>query len=242
MIFPVKVPYTISADISKHSGPAFTADPDSFYVSEKRKELEHWRKDICAVSADAKVYIDAVSSYIGVGEVDSLESLALGLEEDIAILKNGIVKAICFCFPSGFVPARNIGLDFFHVHEPVADGEKLRAAGPKVSELISKEGAMFRRFVWGISSLGSLSQHPGYARPAATSIDELYFRTETQTTVGLADGVAVFFVKVEMHPLAVIWEDMGKRKQLVESVCSMSENVLVYKNMEMIKPILLRAK
>lgn len=239
MIFPVKVPYTISADISKYSGSAFAVHPDPFYIVEKRKELQQWQNDICSSTEDAAAYIHQAAKYIGAPDVDTIESLALTIEEDIAILKNGVVKAICFCFPSGFIPAHIIGLDFFQVHAPVADGDKLRAAGPKVSELISKEGAMFRRFVWGVSSLGRLSQHPGYERPLARGIDELFFRTETQTTVGLTEAVTVFFVKVEMHPLAEIWEDMDKRKQLVESICSMSEAVLTYKHLIHIKSLLL---
>lgn len=239
MLFPIKIPYTISADITKYSGPAFAINPIETYISEKKKELELYQKDVCAVTQDATPFIKQAAEYIGTSSIDNLQELALKLEEDIAILKDGIVKGICFCFPSGFIPARTIGLDFFHVHAPVADGDRLRASGPKVSSLISKEGAMFRRYVWGISSLGSLSQHPGYERPEAKTIDDLYFRTETQTTVGLVDDVALFFVKVEMHPLRLVWDDLEKRKQLVESVCSMSAAVLEYKNLGKIKSIII---
>lgn len=239
MLFPVKIPYTISADITKYSGPAFEINPIETYIAEKKQELKMYRRDVYAVTEDATPFIKQAAEFIGASSIDDLEDLALTLEEDIAILKDGIVKGICFCFPSGFIPARTIGLDFFHVHEPVADGDKLRASGPKVSSLISKEGAMFRRYVWGISSLGSLSQHPGYERPVATTIDDLYFRTETQTTVGLANNVALFFVKVEMHPLRLVWDDLEKRKQLVESVCSMSDAVLEYKNLRKIKSIII---
>ena len=242
MLFPVKIPYTISADITKYSGPAFTFEPNPNYIAAKRKELGLYRNDLCATTEDATPHIEQTASYIGTSAINNLEELALKLEEDIAILKEGIVKGICFCFPSGFIPARTIGLDFFHVHAPVADGDKLRASGPKVSSLISKEGAMFRRYVWGISSLGSLSQHPGYERPVAKTIGDLYFRTETQTTVGLVNDVALFFVKVEMHPLSLVWDDQEKRNQLVESVCSMSDAVLKYKNLVSIKSILLQAQ
>ncbi|MFN6336262.1 MAG: heme-dependent oxidative N-demethylase subunit alpha family protein [Sphingobacteriales bacterium] len=239
MIFPVKVPYTISADIVKYSGTAFTAEPDPFYLQEKRKELTSLRSDLCAQHTDAIEFIQQASEFTGRYST-SLEELALSLEEDIAILHNGIIKAICFCFPSGFIPARNIGLDFFQVHTPVADGEKLRAAGPKVSALISNEGAMFRRYVWGISSLGSLSQHPGYKRPEPKRVEDLYFRTETQTTIGLSAGVTLFFVKVDMHPLGNVWQDVEKRKLLIESVSSMTDAVLQYKHMVEIKSILLK--
>lgn len=237
MIFPVKVPYTISADMVKFSGAAFASEPDPFYLAEKKKELAVFRADLCAQDYGTDHIIKQAAEFVG-HDVDSLEALALHLEEDIALLKEGVVQAICFCFPSGFIPARNIGLDFSQVHAPVADSEKLRAAGPKVAALISQEGAMFQRKVWGISSLGSLSQHPGYTRPVAHGIEDLYFRTETQTTVGLAGGISLFFVKVEMHSLHEIWQNMEKRKRLIDSVSSMSDAVLKYKNLVEIKSIL----
>jgi len=99
---------------------------------------------------------------------------------------------------------------------------------------------MFRRYVWGISSLGSLSQHPGYKRPEPKRVEDLYFRTETQTTIGLSAGVTLFFVKVDMHPLGNVWQDVEKRKLLIESVSSMTDAVLQYKHMVEIKSILLK--
>lgn len=238
MLFPVKIPYTISADITKYSGPAFNTAPDPFHIRQKDNELKQFGSSICGATPLGEAYIAQAARFLG-KEVQSLSELALCIEEDVAILKQGIVEAICFCFPSGFIPTKNLGLDFFQVHAPVADGDKLRASGPKVASLISKEGAMFRRYVWGISSLGSLSQHPAYRKPVPTTIEDLFFRTETQTTVGLTEELALFFVKVEMHPLQLVWEDSDKRKILVESVRSMSEAVLAYKHMKTIKTILL---
>ena len=202
--------------------------------------------DYCALSDAADTALEVVAGYLGqirglqTDSQNFLTQMALSLNEDIAILRNGRVEAICFCFPSGFIPAHTVGLDFFSVHIPVADGEKLRAAGTKVSARIEAEGVMFRRYVWGISSLGSLSQHPAYPQPVPAGIKDLYFRTETQTTIGLTQGVCLFLVKVEMRPLSAIWEDAQKRMRLLESVRSMTEPVLKYKKMVLIREILNR--
>lgn len=246
LLFPVKVPYTISADISKFSGDPVDRLPSPSVKKAKEEELSRFSMDCCALSDSADQALEFVAAYLDLNpdpQTDPrnlLIKMALSLNEDIAVLRNGKVEVICFCFPSGFIPARTVGLDFYSVHLPVADGDKLRRAGSKVSALIATEGALFRRHVWGISSLGSLSQHPAYARPVPAGIKDLYFRTETQTTIGLAGEVCLFLVKVDMLPLSVIWEDAEKRSRLLESVRSMSEAVLQYKNMVLIRDILNR--
>jgi hypothetical protein len=40
-----------------------------------------------------------------------------------------------------------------------------------------------------------------------------------------------------MHPLQQVWDDLDKRKIVIESVNSMSEEVLTYKNLHLIKEI-----
>jgi hypothetical protein len=97
---------------------------------------------------------------------------------------------------------------------------------------------MFRRYVWTLTSLRSLSQLPSYTRLTPQSINDLYFRTETQTTVGIGGDICLFFVKVNMLPLQQLWDDPEKRTLIVDSINSMSEAVLDYKNLGLIKRIL----
>jgi len=167
----------------------------------------------------------------------SLPEICIRLEEDVAVLKDGFLQSIGFCFPSGFYPAQKLGLSFFDMHLPVGDGETLRRSSEKVSALISKKDAMFRRYVWTLTSLPSLSQLPSYTKPVPQSINDLYFRTETQTTVGVDGQICLFFVKVDMHPLQQVWDDAVKRQMIVESFNSMSDTVLTYKNLHLIKEI-----
>lgn len=237
MIFPVKVPYTISADITKYQGAPYNIHPSRYYLDQKLLEIKNTH-GIVAQLDGASDYIKSASTFCGLTPFDKINLLAMFLEEDVAVLHKGQLAAICFCFPSGFVPAEKIGQNFYALHLPVADGQTLRASSDKVTQVISRKDAMFRRFVWTISSLGSLSQHPAYERPVPNSIDDLYFRTETQTTVGLGDDVCLFFVKVDMHPLSQLWSDQTKRASIQASINSMTEDTLTYKNLHHIKEVL----
>lgn len=239
MVFPVKAPYTVSADIVKYSGDAFNRHPDPSYLLQKKHELDAIGRDLTATAADAFPYVQMMGKFCGLDNAADIQSIAMTLEEDLAILHKGQLVSICFCFPSGFVPAQKLGESFFGLHMPVADGDNLRASSEKVSAIISRDGALFRRHVWTVTSLPGLSQHPGYQRPVAVGgIDDLYFRTETQTTVGVAGDTCLFFVKVDMHPLALVWEDQSKRELLLESINSMTDATLEYKNLHAVKLIL----
>lgn len=237
MIFPVKVPYTITADITKYQGASFNVHPDQFYLDQKKKELQQ-KRGVVAQLSDAALYVKMASAYCGLNAIDQIDLFATHFEEDVAVLYKGQLVAICFCFPSGFIPAEKIGQNFYSLHLPVADGDTLRSSSDKVSQVIAKRDSMFRRYVWTITSLGSLSQHPANKRPIASSIDDLYFRTETQTTVGLGEDVCLFFVKVDMRPLAEVWSDYEKKEMVKASINSMTEDTLTYKNLHHIKRII----
>ncbi len=236
MIFPVKVPYTVGPDIVKYEGAAFNIHPDPSYLLEKKKELELYGGHICgSISTN---YLHHLNAFCSFDLNTTLPQICAQLEEDVAILKDGFLQSIGFCFPSGFYPTQKLGLSFFDMHLPVGDGETLRRSSEKVSALISKQDAMFRRYVWTLTSLPSLSQLPSYQKPVPQSIHDLYFRTETQTTVGVDGQICLFFVKVDMYPLEQVWDDLQKRSLVIESINSMSEAVLEYKNLAYIKTII----
>jgi hypothetical protein len=51
-------------------------------------------------------------------------------------------------------------------------------------------------------------------------------------------SLCLFFVKVDMHPLQEVWDDAEKRLLIMNSINSMSDSVLIYKNLEHIKTII----
>jgi len=66
-----------------------------------------------------------------------------------------------------------------------------------------------------------------------SKLENLYFRVETQTSVPLNDETSLFLIKVEVVPLSKIWN-----AKILESINSMSENVLNYKDLLQIKKLL----
>ena len=65
--------------------------------------------------------------------------------------------------------------------------------------------------------------------------ENLYFRVETQTTAPIDKLTSLFFIKVDVLPLAEVWDI-----RILESINSMTEEVLNYKSLKKIKEILNR--
>jgi hypothetical protein len=168
---------------------------------------------------------------------DNIVDLALRLEEDVAIMHQGKLAAICFCFPSGFKPSEIIGMPLSDIHKPVADGEMLVQASPSISRVMCEQPS-FRRWVWSLNMNSDLSNHPSTKRDIKPqSIDDLYFRVETQTTASIDQETSLFFVKVDVVPLKNIWTEENARR-IKKSINSMSDAVLTYKNLHQVKSLL----
>jgi hypothetical protein len=241
MVFPVKTPYVVGPDLVKLEGSFISQGIDPSIHAAKIRELELNGTALYGSTPAAGKWIGQMSDYCQRNYTENLLELALQLDEDIAILKDGILEAICFCFPSSFIPGHLLHRNFFQLHEPVADNQTLNKATPNLLKHMIQPGKQFRRYVWTLSSLPGLSQFPSYTRPAVKSIEDLYFRTETQSTVGMGQGVSLFFVKVEMTPLAAIWEDREKRSAIVSSLNSMTDAVLEYKGLREIRTLVNRS-
>ena len=112
MFFPLKAPYTVSADIVKYNGDAFNRHPDPLYLLQKKHELDTIGHDLTATAEDALPLVHMMGRYCGLNNATDIRSIALACEEDLAILHKGNLVSICFCFPSGFVPARKLGESF----------------------------------------------------------------------------------------------------------------------------------
>ena len=237
--FPIKIPYTTNPGMQRHSGTLFNKTTSSQIINQKKIELSKWARDLYGEN-DACIennLIQRAAEFCQVESSTNIVDLALQFEEDIAILHRGVLAAICFCFPSSWIPKERLGWPLSAIHEAVADGDLLVRSSSRIAETMATNGP-FRRYVWTISNSGNLNQHPQNKSTAIPqSLNDLYFRTETQTTVPLGDGVSsLFFVRVETCPLLDVWDNLGK--DIIESVNSMSDAVLDYKNLREIKKLL----
>ena len=247
IFFPVKVPYSTAPDIVKLKDD-FKLTPISDRIrANKLKELEEFSSDLFNEIRNDNLIdcLKVINTKYNLPASTTVLDLAMNVEEDIAILSSGKVIAICFCFPSGFIPSHVVGKSFFEIHQPIPDSEILLKMSDKLSSMLSDSNrGPYRRHIWTITANPSRSQHPSMKDNFnPKSIGDLYFRTETQTTIPLDDNVHMLFaIKVEMSPLNVIWEDVEMKKTLLESIDSMSEAMLEYKNLKAIKLILNNSK
>lgn len=228
----VKTPYTTGPNMVRNTGPVFISPPDQKIIQSKKLELERYSTDLWAQSEHVEKVISKAAEYCNV-YTDNIVDLALRLEEDIAVMYQGRLAAICFCFPSGFKPAERVGMLLGDIHKPVADGEMLVRASPGITRVMCEQPS-FRRYVWTITANPDLSNHPdNHKNTIPVSIDDLYFRYETQTTARVDNDTSLFFVKVDVVPLRNVWN-----QKILDSINSMSDAVLEYKNLHYIKKLL----
>ena len=249
--FVVEAPYSTAPRMVRYQGPLLNIPPKQEYLEAKKVELAKLGSDLFAQVSNPELskLIELAAKSLNLvhsESIHSIQDLALCLEEDVAILQEDILSAICFCFPSSWVPAKRIGMPLGQIHSPVADGQRLVAASPKIAHVMSDpEQGSFRRYVWTLTNSPLLSQHPTHKNPIPPkNIEDLFYRVETQTTLPLQSSLgraSLFMVKVEVCPLGVFWSNLDQRQRIYDSICSMSSAVLEYKNLQEIKNIIIES-
>ena len=159
----IKVPFSNNPSMQKYDGPLFNTNPDEKYLSEKQLQLKRYGKDLFG-QTDQYQSSDLnkkVSQTLGLEGTESLLETAMQIEEDLAVMHNGKLEAICFCFPSGWIPGRELKADLSKLHQPVADNDLLLKSSEKLSQHMNKQ--TIRRWVWNVTT--GLSNHPSEERP-----------------------------------------------------------------------------
>ncbi len=227
----VKVPYTTGPNMVRNTGPVFISSPNQEIIRQKKIELERHGADLWAQEPRVDQIVKKAAEQCNV-YTDDIIDLALMLEEDVAVMHKGRLAAICFCFPSGFIPSERIGMLLGDIHKPVGDGEQLVKASPGIARVMTEQPS-FRRYVWTVTNNPNLSNHPSTRIDTIPqSMDDLYFRWETQTTARVDNNTSLFFVKMDVVPLRTVWN-----RKILDSINSMSDAVLEYKNLHHIKKL-----
>lgn len=228
----IKVPYTTGPNMIRNTGPVFISPPNQEIIKQKKLELQKFGADLWGEEYRVEHIIKKAAEYCSVF-TDNIIDLSLMLEEDIAVMHKGRLIAICFCFPSGFIPSERVGMLLEDIHKPVADNELLVKASPGIARVMCEQHS-FKRYVWTITNNSNLSNHPDTKiNDIPRNMDDLYFRYETQTTARIDADTSLFFVKVDVVPLKTVYS-----KKILDSINSMSNNVLEYKNLTNIKNLL----
>ena len=229
----IKVPFSNNPSMQKYDGPLFNSNPDEKYISEKHVQIKKYGKDLFGQTKqyESSDLNKKVSQTLGLEETESLLETGMKVEEDLAVMHNGKLEAICFCFPSGWIPGKELKADLSKLHLPVADNDLLLKSSKKLSQHMNKQ--TIRRWVWNITTTPGLSNHPSEKRPLLSDFENLYFRLETQISTPLDEFSSLFIVKVDVISLIEVWDEL-----ILESINSMSDNIIKYKNLSEIKKFL----
>lgn len=229
----VKVPFTNNPSMIRLEGPAYNNNPDEKYLKLKKKEIELNKEKLYGES-ELSINLGLLSKikdFLEVSQDNGLRDLTEQLEEDFVLMHKGKMEIVSVCFPSGWIPINKLGKDLMAIHSSVADSEQLLKSSKKLSEYMCKQS--IKRWVWTITTYPELSNFPGYVKPEVNRFEDLFFRLETQTSVPLGQDTSLFFIKVEVLPLREVWNIKMK-----ESINSMTENILNYKDLQQIKQLL----
>ncbi|MFM9878878.1 MAG: heme-dependent oxidative N-demethylase subunit alpha family protein [Burkholderiaceae bacterium] len=182
---------------------------------------------------------------------------ALKVQEDFCVIEGSDARLVwlCVCSPSHWAPEEKIGLPFAAVHAPVAGNAALLAATPPLLQRITSGEASqryWRRQVWTITPCARYDQHPqrhprtpwpawhaGENAPqfALHFAEQCWLRSECQTFLpvllpnGSASAQTLFTIRVELQPLVQAVQAPWQAQRLADSLASMTDAVLAYKNL-----------
>ena len=178
--------------------------------------------------------------------------LCLAFDEDFALVdaSSGTLPWLAVALPSHWAPRHKIGRHFREVHAPVADNATLLRAGEHLMQLAC--GAeRWERFVWNVTRHPRLNAHPDAVDPSPWAADAFdgptaprgWWRTERQTFIALpgqaAGPQAIFTIHVEIEPLAQAIAAPERAAQLHDAIATMSQSVLLYRNLSAVRGPLL---
>ncbi len=237
----VQIPYTMNPRFKPVADVVMKEYTDDLY-NERNFEFQTLADEMCFESyiAIQECLVEKTSRAMQLTDEPFYSIIEMGLEipDDIIIMHKGKVEAGFVAMASGWNPSEVAGMTLAEVHEAVADSEMLRKASDGIWRAMTS-GSSYERYTWGISPLGSLSNHPSRHRPNFNKIDDLYFRVEHERTLTVDKDTAAFFIDVEVHPLSSIFYLKHEYKDLIkDSINSMTDNVLQYKNLVKVKELI----
>ncbi len=235
-------PYTMRPGFKKLVGPLRRNPPNAAYLAQKHKELAAiapphglWA---CSEQAETDQVVQATARHLGL-QANSILELGHQLEEDVVILHHGVLQAFFVAFPSGWDPLAKFMMPLASIHQPVADGDDLRRASPKIAEVMHSGNGPWNRTVWTLTGNPALSNLPTYPRVHANAVKDLFFRYEMQTFDTITPGAtSVFLIHTVVLPFLEVADTLEKMARVKNSINSMSDAILDYKSLGGVKGLL----
>ena len=236
----IKTPFTMKPSFQKYIPTKFYLNKMDTDILKQRKQEYEVLKDNLWFETDTALknnLINKAVNTLGIKEkFKSIVDFGLKIEDDILIMHEGKLEACFVAFASGWNAGDKQGKTLAELHNPVADSEILRKASDNIMRAMTSKNC-YHRYTWGISSLDTLSNHPLHEKPNYSTLEDLWFRVEHERTLSVTLGqTALFLINVSTYPLTQILKTYGNL--LKQSINSMTENVLNYKNLHRTKELL----
>ena len=232
MPFDIEVPYRMRPNMRLlgENEPITYQDADyEHYISEKKRILAQ------AYGNNWNPYLyKKVLEYL---QCYTVKEAILKYQEDFVVWAPDMndklsIQMASVCFPSGWNPLQKINKSFAEIHEPLADKQLIMAAADKIATMITQKGPYIRS-VWTIANSPDLNRHPSVKKPWINEgLENMWYRAERQVTVPLGD-CAIFFIRTYVVPLLTVDTDRIK-----ESINSMTDEILTYKDLHYVKEAL----
>ena len=241
----IRVPFTMSATFATYPfakmmmhTQTISIYANEWTLDERISEYDNLKDDIWFETDVAKDndLVNKTSESLGLNQnFSSILGLGLEIEDDILIMHEGKLESSFVAFASSWNVGDKQGKTLQELHSPIADGDKLRNASARIMKAITGNNC-YHRYTWGISPLGKRSNHPSYEKPDFDSIDDLWFRVEHERTIPVEKGkTCALLISVDIFPLKDVLKTDGELLQ--KSIDSMTDNVLVYKNLKKVKKL-----
>ena len=242
----IHAPFTMNPTFAKYSfekmmmhSQYISVYANQYTMDERIKEAVHLKDDIWFESAIAKKndLVNKTANTLGIDrEYTSMLGMGLEIEDDILIMHEGKLEASFVAFASSWSAGDKQGKTLRELHEPIADGDKLRNASDRIIKALTGDNC-YHRYTWGVSPLKKRSNHPRYEKPDFNSVDDLWFRVEHERTISIEKNKScALLISVDVFPLGDVLRTDGEL--LKKCIDSMSDNVLVYKNLKKVKRLI----
>lgn len=180
--------------------------------------------------------------------VSAFDALCSQVQEDVAVMRadgegKDWLAAIHLCAPGHWAAGDKIGKNFFSIHAPVADVERMNRAASALVDAMIRKGP-YVRFVWGFATDRRLNHHP--VPPPGVPVEQwrgrtwdpearppFLLRVERQVTWGLPEvNAAMFLIRVYYIDGNEIKANPAERALLRSGLLSMSEASRRYKGLD----------
>ena len=229
MPFEIEIPYRMRPNmrpLQDHEPYTFQDADYDYYIAEKKRIMAQAYGNNWNSHLRERVLMEL--------QCETIEEAIQTYQEDFVIWAPDMhgrlsIQMASVCFPSGWDPVSKINKSFAEIHEPVADNKLIMAAAESIGTMITQKGP-FIRSVWTIANSAELNRHPKVKKPWTNErIEEMYYRCERQVTVPLGRA-AIFFIRTYVIPLLAV-----DYKKIIESIQSMNDEILTYKDLHYVK-------